>query len=267
MSIALDAITSDIASGAGADVSFTHTPVGTPRGVLVFVTFAGSFAGSVDQVTSTPTYGGVSMTEVTLSPHLFSGTEDKQVHCFFLGASVPTGAQTVAFTVDTILAYTECITYTAANDTEVIDTTTILATAVGDVTGTLSLGGRTCAAVMGFVNGSGLPADTTPLAGWTQRRETDHGSLTSGVHTYDTIGSTDVTFGTNEAASTHVLVLGIAIAEVVGGGGGVIGGGLHHIGEGMGDTGEGARIPQTLHTIEQGIMCAANDNNDRKEAA
>lgn len=30
-------------------------------------------------------------------------------------------------------------------------------------------------------------------------------------------------------------------------------GGLHHITQGMGDTGEGARVPQTLHTIEQGI--------------
>lgn len=34
---------------------------------------------------------------------------------------------------------------------------------------------------------------------------------------------------------------------------GIIGGGLQHIGEGMGDTGEGARVPQTLHTIEQGV--------------
>jgi hypothetical protein len=30
-------------------------------------------------------------------------------------------------------------------------------------------------------------------------------------------------------------------------------GGLHHISDGIGDTGEGARVPQTLHTIEQGI--------------
>lgn len=29
--------------------------------------------------------------------------------------------------------------------------------------------------------------------------------------------------------------------------------GLQHVGEGIGDTGEGARVPQTLHTIEQGI--------------
>jgi hypothetical protein len=30
-------------------------------------------------------------------------------------------------------------------------------------------------------------------------------------------------------------------------------GGLHHVSEGMGDTSEGARVPQTLHTIDQGI--------------
>jgi hypothetical protein len=215
MAIAFDAITSNTASGSGDDVSFTHTPVGTPRGVLVFVTFTGSFSGLTDQVTSTPTYGGVSMAEVPLSMLVFSGTEDKQVHAFYLGSSIPTGPQTVAFTVDTILAFTECITYTAAADTEVVDTTAINTTASGDVTGTLSLGGRTCAAAMGFVNGSGLPADTTPLTDWTQQRETDHGSQTSGVHTYDIVGSTDVTFGTNEAASTHIIVLGVAVSEVV----------------------------------------------------
>jgi len=33
-------------------------------------------------------------------------------------------------------------------------------------------------------------------------------------------------------------------------------GGLHHIMEGMGDTGEGSRVPQTLHTIEQGVTTA-----------
>jgi hypothetical protein len=216
VAIAFDAITSNTASGSGDDVSFTHTPVGTPRGVLVFVTFAGSFSGTVDQVTSTPTYGGVSMAEVPLSMLNFSGTEDKQVHAFFLGSSIPTGPQTVAFTVDTILAYTECITYTAAADTEVVDTTPIgPVTDSGDITGVLSLGGRTCAAAMGFVNGSGLPDDTTPLTDWTQQRETDHGSLTSGVHTYDIVGTADVTFGTTEAVSTHIIVLGVAVSEVV----------------------------------------------------
>ncbi len=30
-------------------------------------------------------------------------------------------------------------------------------------------------------------------------------------------------------------------------------GGLHHIEQGMGDVGDGPRLPQTLHTIEGGI--------------
>ncbi len=30
-------------------------------------------------------------------------------------------------------------------------------------------------------------------------------------------------------------------------------GGLHHISEGMGDVGDGPRVPQTLHTIDRGI--------------
>ena len=33
-------------------------------------------------------------------------------------------------------------------------------------------------------------------------------------------------------------------------------GGLHHIDQGMGDVGDGPRVPQTLHTIERGISTA-----------
>ena len=46
------------------------------------------------------------------------------------------------------------------------------------------------------------------------------------------------------------------IVVVAVGGGVTTPGGLHHIMEGMGDTGEGARVPQTLHTINQGVTTA-----------
>jgi hypothetical protein len=214
VAIAFDAVTSDVAASAGADVSFTHTPSGTPRGVLLLVTFQGGFDGTVDQLTSTPTYGGVNMTEVALSPHLFSGAEDKQIHIFHLGASIPTGAQTVAFTCDTIQAFTECITYTAAADTEVVDTTAFTTIASGDVTGTLSLGGRSCACAFAWASGEADPAATTPLTNWTARRETDSGSIIHGSVTYDIVGTSDVTFGMNQTNSQQLHALGVAIAEV-----------------------------------------------------
>jgi hypothetical protein len=217
VAIAEDALTNATPGGSGDDVSFTHTPVGTPRGVLLIVTFAGAFTGTDDQITSTPTYGGVNMTEVTGSMLAFSGTEDKQVHVFHLGASIPTGAQTVAFTVATIQAITTCITYTAAADTEVVDTTTLNQTNSGAVTGTLSLGGRSCAVAQGMVSGEALEADAAVLTDWTRRRTTDHGSIVSHVATYDIVGTSDVTFGITHTNTVHALVLGVAIAEVAGG--------------------------------------------------
>ena len=121
MAIAFDATSG--ANGAG-DLSWTHTPVGTPRGVVVFVNQA---AGStVDQVIGV-TYGGVAMTEVALSPFTHTaGDEDAVMHAFFLGASIPTGAQTVAVDVDATGTgkRAQAVTVTAADDTSVDDTST-----------------------------------------------------------------------------------------------------------------------------------------------
>jgi hypothetical protein len=60
-----------------------------------------------------------------------------------------------------------------------------------------------------------------------------------------------------DSARTYLVLRSVATTPVTGPGG------LHHIGEGMGDTGEGARVPQTLHTIERGVTC----RDDWREAA
>src|SRR3989344_6450108 len=69
---------------------WTHTPAGTPRGVLVFV-----FTNDSVDNTSSVTYGGVTMTEVSGGLAVDTAGEKSRIETFFLGSSVPTGAQTV----------------------------------------------------------------------------------------------------------------------------------------------------------------------------
>ncbi len=102
-------------SASEASFSWTHTPVGTPRGVLVFVT---SYGTSVDGVSSV-TYGGTAMTAVSGGRAVDTAGEPGSCKTYFLGSSVPTGAQSVVVNRanDATVMYAVAITVTAANDT------------------------------------------------------------------------------------------------------------------------------------------------------
>ena len=112
-SLAFDA-TSNVAAGTG-NLSWTHTPVGTPRGVLVLIV---QNSQTSDQVSSV-TYGGVTMTRVSSNFHT-NGTEDGVLYAYFLGVGVPTGAQTVTVTVSsTASKRAVAVSVTADSDTGV----------------------------------------------------------------------------------------------------------------------------------------------------
>jgi len=214
MAVAYDAFTAS-AAGTG-DFSFTHTPVGTPRGALLFLVQGD--AGD-DQMSSTPTYGGVNMTEVALSPNLKAAAEAGGVHCYHLGASIPTGAQTVAATVGgagTKIAY--LITTTADRDTEVVDTdASINSDSVQTPTAVLSLGGVSCFCCIGAFWG-GAASTVAPNTGWTSRNENAFAATVGLCYTYDTVGTSDVTIGYTNTASNDAIVFGIAIREAAAGG-------------------------------------------------
>src|SRR3990167_6273577 len=91
--IAYDAASTYVLEATG-DFAFDHTPVGTPRGIIVFVLV--NLAGT-DEITGV-TYGGDAMTEVANSPVLDTSGELGGAHCFFLGTSIPTGTQSVSVT-------------------------------------------------------------------------------------------------------------------------------------------------------------------------
>ena len=113
MTIAFDAVTQISAAG---DWTQAHTPVGTPRGVIVLMVQN----TATDFVTSV-TYGGVAMSEIAGSPLLaVSGDEDMALYGYFLGASIPTGVQDVINdTTSTPARSTVIVTVTAAADTEI----------------------------------------------------------------------------------------------------------------------------------------------------
>lgn len=212
--IAYDAV-SNATIGTG-NLSWTHTPVGTPRGAIVTVVQAGV---SSDQVSGV-TYGGVAMTELSVSPLAQAGGEVCIVYQYFLGASLPTGAQTVVVTVTNSTNKSgSCITVTAAADLEIVDVDdAINSTSSADPSATLALGGRTCFAMIGFHTGQNDPAGSTPFTNWSSRYEPDFGTRCGGTYTYDIVSTTDVTIGWTQTAE-DATAIGVAISEILAPGG------------------------------------------------
>lgn len=198
-------------------VSWTHTPVGTPRAVIVLIAQDG--ASGADEVTSV-TYGGVTMSEVSGSPNSLATGENGAMYCYFLGSSIPTGAQTVTVNVTGTggTKWPVAITLTGAADTVVQSSDgTIHSTSLANPSVTLTSGGNSVFAAIGFFGGQNAPTSNTPLSGWTDRGENDFGTTTGGVYTFDTVGTSNVTAGYTAAAEDAVM-MAVAIAESGGGG-------------------------------------------------
>lgn len=121
MAVAYDAVSQSHASGntsvSQASFSWTHTPAGTPRGILVFTYNTKSTSDNATSVT----YGGVSMTAVSGGRAVANGTHPVDCKAWFLGASIPTGAQTVTVnrTNNTDEMWAVAFSVTAAADTSV----------------------------------------------------------------------------------------------------------------------------------------------------
>jgi hypothetical protein len=192
-----------------SSISFTHTPVGTPRGVIVLY----SCESSTDTATAV-TYGGNSLTQVGST---ITGTGN--VSIWFLGSSIPTGAQTVAVTNSKGAdKRTVCVTLTGAADIiEQVNASSTTTEANPSVS--LALGGNTCFGCLVFHSGVANVGGITPLTNWDDNdtagpssMEYDGGGTVGAIYTYDTIGSTDITAGYT-AASASVELLAAAFRE------------------------------------------------------
>lgn len=115
MAVAYDA--SSYIGNQSNNFNFNHTPVGTPKGVLVFVNNIDT--GDFSDNNSAVTYGGVSMTAVTGGFAQDTVGEPCAIKTWFLGSSIPTGLQSVAVSTTGGLTMSACcITVTADVDTE-----------------------------------------------------------------------------------------------------------------------------------------------------
>jgi len=211
VTIAFDAV-STIEGGSTPTYSFSHTPVGTPKGVLVFITSI----NATDYITSV-TYGGVAMTEVSLSPLIYTGAEPGIVHAFFLGSSVPTGTQTVEVTTTVAFAHRYGVyTITAGGDTAV-NTSFAISGDGANPSSTLSLSGVASFCALGFSSGRNtVGTDTTALTNWTEDVEVDGGTRGTGIYHYTVIGTADVTAGFLQSSDDYAI-LAVAIKEAGGG--------------------------------------------------
>lgn len=188
-----------------ATFSWTHTPVGTPRGAAVVVVQE----GSTDQVSGV-TYGGVAMTRVRSDVR--TATEAGRTYLYFLGASVPTGARTVQVTL-TGTADTNAVSYTvtsAAVDTAV----DVSAGADAGIIANPSLAiSPTAAAVIYYGLFSGLAAPvTTVQTGSTHVAGKDYGTDSAMWARKSVAGAGATTIGYT-AASDDVCHSALAIKE------------------------------------------------------
>jgi hypothetical protein len=216
MTVAYDAFSSANDAGGASNLAWTHTPVGTPRGVLVWIVMTAYTPSGTNAVSCT--YGGVDMGSPV---EVIKTTGEVGSVCFyFLGSSIPTGAQTVTFDkLASCTAFGGCISLTGAANTEIVDSdNTINSDAAVNPSVTLSLSGRTCFAGIGFFSGQGADTGVTPLSSWTSRAEHDFTPSVAGVYSYDTIGSSDVTAGWTQT-SDDAFAVAVAVSEVAAGGG------------------------------------------------
>ncbi len=121
MAVAYDASseshTGTTGSSSEASFTWTHTPVGTPKGVLVFVMQDNA---STDKVTSV-TYGGTTVPAVSGGFAADTAGEIRACKTFFLGSGIGTGAKSVVVnrTNDATVLYAVAYTVTASANTQV----------------------------------------------------------------------------------------------------------------------------------------------------
>lgn len=117
LGVTFDAVSEDPAVGYRNTTgnSWTHTPVGTPKGVLIFVIRSGTAANDVSALT----YGGVPVPVVPGGLAVDTLGERGMSQAYYLGSGVPPGPQSVSVTYAADLHYTVVITLAAGIDTRV----------------------------------------------------------------------------------------------------------------------------------------------------
>jgi hypothetical protein len=207
--IAFDALTEVERTATTDPQTWTHTPVGTPRAIVVSVIHGVTATTLVSSVT----YGGVPMTPIVSATDTV--TEPGISRLWFLGRGIPTGPQTVSVDLtsatDTDIHFTST-SYTAGTNCEIVDSD-----AVGeDLTSpsvTLQYLGRVCQAVAALYTGENTPSNVTVNANCTLMADWDMGAWSAVVFRQTTPGSTDFAIGVTGGPDDMALCA-LAFAEV-----------------------------------------------------
>jgi hypothetical protein len=114
--VAHDAVTQSAEFTTATPFTFSHTPVGIPKGILVAITRTGAATDYVSAVT----YGGLAMTRTQFASD--AAGEPGSAYLYFLGSGIPTGTQTVSISTDGNAGAKRatCVSVTAWHDTRVV---------------------------------------------------------------------------------------------------------------------------------------------------
>jgi len=216
MAVAFDAATASVRNGDTTDPwTFSHPPVGTPRGVVLLISQKPATASDIDTIT----YGSASMSRVG-SVYSDTAGETGTSEIWFVGSSIPTGTQTVTINFVTTSPTDDylftCCTVTASADTEVIDSDGISENAANPSV-TLSYSGKTAIAFATAFIGGADPANLAWNANMTGLGTADFGARAATSARQTTPGTAD--FDAGGTMSTDDLAFAaVAISEVVSGG-------------------------------------------------
>jgi len=201
-----------------ASFSWTHTPVGTPAGVVVFVIVLDEFS----DLSSAVSYGAGAPAAVTGGAAAGNLTEDFHTKAYFLGSSVPSGAQTVTVTRtnNARILYAMACTVTAGDDTEVYEAGIVLVQAnVTIAEQSVTDGSPGTNSVRFSALGSGSNAVQSAGANSTLRQSIDIGPVTAGVVSETTAGQGSRNIGWTSGVAADNVGVHLAIRQVSGGGG------------------------------------------------
>lgn len=222
MAVAYDAATETVLFDvvAADPFTFTHTPSGTPKGVLLFC----MQDSTTTDVFTSASYGGVAMTAVSGGRAIDSAGEPMACKVYFLGASIPSGAQTVSIDHDTGVSstlYAVCVSVTASGDTTISGTPVLL-----ENDGTLSeqsvgTGAASALRFAGGISGRG----TTPPPG--ANSTAVHDIAIAAVRRCAVVRETSAGTGSrpvgfSDGTSDDRAFVHLSVAETGGGGGGAV---------------------------------------------
>lgn len=196
--------------------TWTHTPNGTPRGVVVFAQNPGVTG---DWINGTVSYGGQALTRVpTDGWAVDSAIEVASIYAYFLGTGIPTGAQTVSIDHDNTIfgnKWACCITLTADGDMEIVDSGKIEAdTANPSIT--LDSGSKVAVKLFNLYSGQDAIASITNDSGITRLAADKYASeLRSRVVGYRTTPASGSETVSQTATLDDCAMIGIAVAQAI----------------------------------------------------